>query len=123
MPTSGLPTARHLFRSGTSGQTCIFHNRSCKVARIVIEALEIGLTSEASNDQIDAAADAADVNRPGDDGQTYAAVRAGLLEPLTDADSSQAFAEAAMGAADGVPFRYTDHRGRTVLLVPIPTGE
>ncbi|MEU1078207.1 hypothetical protein ABZ404_37085 [Streptomyces sp. NPDC005878] len=123
MPTSGLPTARHLFPPGTSGPTCIAYNRSCKVARIVAKALELGYDNTLTDEQIDACADSADVRRPGDDGQTYAAVRKGLLEPLTDDDAAQSFAEAAMDAAAGIPFRYTDHQGRTVLLVPLPVGE
>jgi hypothetical protein len=44
------------------------------------------------------------------------------LEPLTDDDASQTFAEAVMATTDGTPFSYTDYQGRTVLLVPIPMG-
>lgn len=123
MTSSGIPTARHLFPAGTPGEVCIAHNRSCKVACIVAKALEMGYDAELTDDEIDLVADAAGVRRPGGQ-ETRDAVRAGLQEPLTDDDSSQYFAEAAMSAASaGHPYRYTDYQGRTVLLVPIPLGE
>lgn len=123
MPDSGIPTARHLFPAGTSTETCVFHNRACKVARITAQAVAMHYDADLTDDEMDLVADAAGVRRPGGE-ETRQAVRAALMEPLTDDDASQYFAEAAMRAASaGHPYRYTDHRGRTVLLVPIPLGE
>jgi hypothetical protein len=120
---SGIPTAKGFLPPGTSREDCINHNRACKVAVIVIKALEMGYDADLTDDEIDLVADAASV-RPAGGEETRDAVRAGLLEALTDDDSSQYFAEAAMRAASsGHPFRYTDHQGRTVLMVPIPVGE
>lgn len=121
--SSGIPTARHHFPAGTDGDTCIQHKRTCKVARIVLAALNAGYDSEIIDEEITVVADRAGVRAPGSE-ETRAAVRAGLIPPLTDADPNQTFTEAVMSAgADGHPFRYTTHDGRTVLLVPIPVGE
>jgi hypothetical protein len=123
LTSSGIPTAKGFLPPGTSREDCIAHNRSCKVAVIVLKALEMGYDADLTDAEMDLVADAVDVRRPGGE-ETRDAVRAGLMEPLTDDDSGQYFAEAAMRAASsGHPYRYVDHRGRTVLLVPIPVGE
>ena len=119
MTTSGLPTARHHFPPGTPREVCIAHNRACKVARIVAKALELGCDSCLTDEQMDAIAHEIGVNPPGSE-ETRNAVRAGLMDALTDDDPGQAFAEVAMDALHkGYPYRYTSG-GRTVLLVPIP---
>ena len=119
MTTSGLPTARHHFPPGTPREVCIAHNRACKVARIVAKALELGCDSGLTDEQMDAIAHEIGVNVPGSE-ETRRAITGALIEPLTDADPGQSFAEAVMTAGSGIPFRYTDHHGKTVLLVPIP---
>lgn len=123
LTSSGLPTARHHFPSGTDGALCINWNRVLKAARIVLKAIQLGYGENASEGQVDEAADAAGANRPGSE-ETYRAVYAGLTDPLTDDEPGQAFAQAVMDAGNqGHPFQYTNHEGHTVLLVPIPVAE
>ncbi|WP_329376167.1 hypothetical protein [Streptomyces sp. NBC_01483] len=120
MISSGLPTARHLYQPGTDRQDFIDANRAFKVARISMKVLELGYTADLTDGDMNAAADAAGVNRPGSE-ETRAAVRAALEDPLTYENSETDFTNAVTGAAhNGHPFRYRDGRGRTVMLVPIP---
>jgi hypothetical protein len=122
LTSSGLPTARGYFPPGTPRDVCIAHNRACKVARIAAKALELGCDDELTDEQMDAVAHEIGVNLPGSE-ETRDAVRCALTEPLTDDDPGQSFAEAVMAAAAGAPFRYTDYRGRTVLVLALPVGE
>lgn len=120
MTTSGLPTARHQLPTGTDRQDFVDYNRALKVARIVAKALELGCDDDLADEQMDAIAHEIGVNPPGSE-ETRAAVRAGLEEPLTYANTETDFANAVTGAAhNGHPFRYRDGRGRTVMLLPIP---
>jgi hypothetical protein len=119
MAHSGLPTARHHFPPGTPAAVCIAHNRACKVARIVATALQLRLDGTLTDEQMDAVADAAGVNQPGSQ-DTRDAVRHALGDALVPDDSSKDFWYAVTTAAEGLPFRYRDDSGRTVLLVPIP---
>jgi outer membrane protein assembly factor BamE (lipoprotein component of BamABCDE complex) len=119
MATSGLPTARHHFPPGTPAEVCIAHNRACKVARIVATALQLRLDDTHTDAQMDAVADAAGVNPPGSQ-ETRDAVRHALGEPITADDPNKDFWYAVTDTTKGLPFRYRDDSGRTVLLVPIP---
>ncbi|MGW2863336.1 hypothetical protein [Streptomyces sp. NPDC001205] len=123
MPTSGLPTARHHFRPGTDRDTCIDYNRALKAVRIAEAALHRGFGPYATDAQLDAAADAADVNRPGGD-ETRDAVRSCLQRALS-ADAAPRFVVTRVheAAERGHPFPYTRLDGTTVLLVPIPMGD
>lgn len=125
MTSSGLPTARHHFPTGTDGETCIDYNRACKAARTAAVLIRDGHTDgdQVTHADMDAAADLADVARPNSD-TTRHAIRAALNEPITFDDGNQDIAERLFWAAgDGhpLPVRTTD--GRLVLLVPIPVGE
>lgn len=119
MAHSGLPTARHHFPPGTPANVCIAHNRACKVARIVATALQLRLDDTLTDEQMDAAADAAGVNQPGSQ-DTRDAVRHALADPLLPDDPNKDFWYAVTAASEGLPFRYRDDSGHTVLLVPIP---
>jgi hypothetical protein len=121
--TSGIPTAKGYLPIGTPTRDCVDHNRACKVARIVNAALDAGLGPHATDDDLDALADTAGVNRPGGP-ETRDAVRRALDEPLTDEDCNQDLAQALLDAAyDGHPFRFRTTNGRTVLLLPLPVTE
>jgi hypothetical protein len=119
MASSGLPTARHHFPPGTPADVCIAHNRACKVARIVATALQQHLDDTLTDEQMDAVAEAAGVNPPGSE-ETRAAVRHALGDALVPDDANKDFWYAVTAAGRGLPFRYRDDSGRTVLLVPIP---
>lgn len=122
MSNSGLPTARNHFPPGTPAETCIAHNRACKVARIVTKALELGADCELTDEQMDAIAHEIGVNPPGSD-ETRDAVRRALMEPLLPDDPNKDYWYAVTSAGRGLPFRYRNEEGRTFLLVPIPVGE
>lgn len=122
--TSGIPTAKGYLPAGTPGQICIDHNRACKVARLITAARTAHYDDHITDDELDLVADSAGVRRPGGD-DTRNAVRAGLSEPLTDADScNQDIAQAVLDAAyDGRPFQFLTHEGRRVLLVALPLSD
>lgn len=119
MAHSGLPTARHHFPPGTPADVCIAHNRACKVARIAAKALELGCDEEITDEQMDAVAHEIGVNLPGSQ-ETRDAVRHALREPLVADDPNKDFWYAVTATGEGLPFRYRDDNGKTVLLVPIP---
>jgi hypothetical protein len=119
MTTSGLPTARHQLPTGTDRQDFVDYNRALKVARIVAKALELGADCDLADEQMDAIAHEIGVNLPGSQ-ETRDAIRRGLAEPLLPDDPNKDFWYAVTAASEGLPFRYRDDSGHTVLLVPIP---